>query len=248
MVKQFLKKILLKVTPNRLIQMYQLKIYNQGDEYLNYSYSQEGEDLLLKRFIGDKKDGFYIDIGAHHPYRFSNTFHFYKKGWKGVNIDAMPGSMTAFKKDRPRDINLEIGVSSEEGELLYYIFNEPALNTFSKQEAEKKDGLRNFKIEKTQKVKTLPLSEILNDCLPDTPNTPTIDFMNIDVEGLDFIVLQSNNWSKYRPNFILIEDLESRLIDKTIQESALYKYLNQLDYQLVAKTFNTLFFKDSTMS
>lgn len=78
-------------------------------------YSQEGEDLLLSRILGDKKDGFYVDVGAHHPFRFSNTYLLYKQGWRGINIDAMPGSMKLFNRFRPRDINIECGVASGGG-------------------------------------------------------------------------------------------------------------------------------------
>ena len=100
------------------------------------SWSQEGEDMVLRR-IFEKKNGFYVDVGAHHPIRFSNTYFFYRIGWSGINIDAMPGSMQAFKKSRVRDINLELGVSNHNANLDYYIFNDTALNTFSVKNFEK---------------------------------------------------------------------------------------------------------------
>ena len=50
---------------------------HEAASYLNISFSQEGEDLVLQRLIGIKSNGFYVDIGAHHPYRFSNTYKFY---------------------------------------------------------------------------------------------------------------------------------------------------------------------------
>ena len=80
------------------------------------SFAQEGEDrvlfsLLFKLHGGKHIDnGFYVDVGAHHPYYLSNTYIFYRQGWRGLNIDAMPGSMALFEKNRPRDINLESGV------------------------------------------------------------------------------------------------------------------------------------------
>ena len=58
-------------------------------------YSQEGEDMILGKIFSGQKHGFYVDVGAHHPLRFSNTYLFYLKGWRGINIDAMPGSMVA---------------------------------------------------------------------------------------------------------------------------------------------------------
>lgn len=100
------------------------------------SFSQEGEDLILHRLFQDyehitktKLEGFYIDVGAHHPIRFSNTFSFYVKGWSGINIDPTPGGMEAFRNIRPRDVNLELAVSDKKEKLKFYLFEEPALNT-----------------------------------------------------------------------------------------------------------------------
>jgi hypothetical protein len=89
---------------------------------INYerSYSQEGEDRILLRPFENCKDGFYVDVGAHHPTRYSNTYLFYRMEWSGINIDAAPGSMNLFKKKRPRDINLEVAISDREEELTFY--------------------------------------------------------------------------------------------------------------------------------
>src|SRR6185436_8799288 len=94
------------------------------------SYSQEGEDLLLARLFEHDAQGIYVDVGAHHPFRFSNTCLLSKKGWRGINIDARPGSMRLFQRFRPNDVNLELGVSEHPGHLEFYVFAEPALNTF----------------------------------------------------------------------------------------------------------------------
>src|SRR6476646_5268501 len=73
-----------------------------ADRYGYRSYSQEGEDRVLASLLfkirGGKEvtDGFYVDVGAHHPFKYSNTCFFYARGWQGINIDAWPGSMAAF--------------------------------------------------------------------------------------------------------------------------------------------------------
>lgn len=90
----------------------------------NLSFSQEGEDMILRKLLDRKTTGFYIDVGAHHPQRFSNTYFFYLKGWSGINIDPIPGRMKLFNQLRNRDINLEIGISESKKSLTYYIFNE----------------------------------------------------------------------------------------------------------------------------
>lgn len=96
-------------------------------DYHRLSYSQEGEDLILAALFDlefSQMGGFYVDVGAHHPKRFSNTFLFYLNGWSGINIDAAPGSMLAFQRERPRDVNIEAAVGEAETALTFYEFNE----------------------------------------------------------------------------------------------------------------------------
>ncbi|MCD7914177.1 MAG: hypothetical protein LUG96_02180 [Tannerellaceae bacterium] len=68
--------------------------------YGSTSYSQEGEDIVLN-FLFENKEGykgFYVDIGTHHPFRFSNTAYFYKQGWQGINIEPTPGAIEVFNR------------------------------------------------------------------------------------------------------------------------------------------------------
>lgn len=206
--------------------------------YFIRSYSQEGEDMILRRLFEGENLGFYIDVGAHHPKRFSNTFMFYKKGWNGINIDAMPSSMKAFDKARPRDTNLEIPVSNKKELLTYYMFNEPALNGFSKNLTEERSGVNQYKVISEIKIETSTLKAILNEYLP---NDQKIDFMSIDVEGLDLQVLKSNDWQKYSPTFVLVEVLNCSL--SNIEESKEYSFLSSVGYEIYAKTMNTVFFR-----
>ncbi|RYG33949.1 MAG: FkbM family methyltransferase [Chitinophagaceae bacterium] len=208
-------------------------------QHLNLSFSQEGEDLVLHRHFNYKPSGFYVDVGAHHPYRFSNTFKFYLKGWRGINIDPLPGSMKLFDEKRPKDINLEIGISENDGETLnYYMFDEPTLNTFDPSLVQRAEG-ENYRLEKTVTVKTVRLSSVLDQHLrQDQP----IDFLTIDVEGFDLYVLRSNNWDKYRPAIVIAESYGTRLEDDLM--SPVSKFLATKNYQLVSKTANSLFYKD----
>ncbi|OYU42663.1 MAG: SAM-dependent methyltransferase [Burkholderiales bacterium PBB4] len=231
-----IKKLLTALIPFRLKQI----IINENNDFKNNSYSQEGEDLILDKFLTYKRKGFYIDIGAHHPKRFSNTYLYYKRGWRGINIDALPGSMIEFQKQRNQDINLEIGISKTSDKQIFYIFNEPALNTFDKELAYSKNGTNGNYITKQLNVQTSPLSQILDNYLPE--NVKNIDFMSIDVEGLELLVLESNDWNKYKPQFLLVEELNNCL-NIMIKESAVLKFLEERNYTLIAKTFNTSFYK-----
>jgi len=236
MLKKLIKTILPKKVKEKIIDIKN----NYFDGYALKSYAQEGEDMILRRLFEKQQNGFYVDVGAHHPKRFSNTFFFYKKGWKGINIDAMPNSMKLFNKIRPRDINIEKPVSDKRQILTYYAFNEPALNGFSKelsQERNSKDN--NYHIIFKKDIETSTLSEILDNNLP---KNQKIDYLSIDVEGLDFMVLQSNNFMKYKPKVILIEILGSSLSD--IGNNDISVYLKQFNYSIYAKAVNTVIFID----
>lgn len=235
-----MKSILKKILPKSAIKFIVNFKNNYLDGYALKSYSQEGEDMILRRIFERQSTGFYVDVGAHHPKRFSNTYYFYRKGWNGINIDAMPGSMIPFESMRSRDINIEKPISSKKQVLTYYAFNEPALNGFSKEISEARDGLNNYKIEFTKDIETSTLEEVLDENLP---SNQVIDFLSIDVEGLDFDVIKSMNIKKYRPRVILVEVLGSSLSD--LQQDSIYKFLIDEDYALYAKAVNTVIFKSN---
>ncbi|MDD3280440.1 MAG: FkbM family methyltransferase [Bacteroidales bacterium] len=204
------------------------------------AYAQDGEDMLLASFFENKKKykGFYVDVGAHHPYRFSNTAYFYKKGWRGINIEPTPSLFKKFIKHRKKDINLNIGIGK--GEVLtFHIFNDGALNTFDSEIAKERDGSHNRKYYIIEKINihTYPLKDILDRNLP---HQRKIDLLTIDVEGFDFEVIQSNDWNKYIPTFILIE-CESTIDD--IQSNSIYQFLKAKNYTMVGRTQRTSLFK-----
>ena len=204
------------------------------------SYSQEGEDLILLRIFEKKRTGFYVDVGAHHPFRFSNTYLFYRMGWRGINIDATPGSMKLFNKFRKRDINIEVAIGEKEDILTFYIFNEPALNTFDENLARQRNGKMGYYIIKELLLKVLPLSKILEKYLPEGQE---IDFLNVDVEGKDFEVLKSNDWSTYRPKVVLVEILPSSI--EEVFKHPIFIFMKENGYSFFAKTFNTCFFVEN---
>lgn len=198
------------------------------------SYAQEGEDLILARIFEGKSKGTYVDVGAHHPQRFSNTYLLYKRGWRGVNIDATPGSMRLFQPVRPRDINLEIGVTAKAEDRDFYTFNEPALNTFDGDRARTLDKPP-YRIEAIRRVRCAPLSQILRE-----QNIASVDLLTIDAEGFDFEVLQTLDWDVTQPRVVLIEQF-SRDIEGLVGTES-HRYLHDRGYRMIAKTWNSVFY------
>lgn len=207
--------------------------------FLTPSFSQEGEDIVIDRLLNYPPNGFYVDIGAHHPMRFSNTFKFYLRGWSGINVEPRPGSKIKFEKLRPRDLTFEIGISKVEGELTFYEFDEPALNTFSKDLAQERVSTTTYKIIGKQTIATMPLTKFFERNIE---KDQTIDLLSVDVEGLDLEVLESNDWKTYRPRLIVCEILNTDL--SKVEDSEIFKFLKQQNYVLVAKTVNSVFFKE----
>ena len=163
------------------------------------SYSQNGEDVILRRIFGDKKDGFYIDIGASHPEFLSVTKHFYDQGWCGLNVDPLKKSITLFTKDRPRDLNLNLAIDCENGSREFFeITDYPELSTFSAEAA------ANLSVG-GYNVISYPVNTITGDKLFSEYVRYPVDFMKIDVEGRENEVIRSIDFYRYRPKVLVIE-------------------------------------------
>jgi hypothetical protein len=149
--------------------------------------------------------------------------------------------MSLFEKYRPRDVNIEQPISEKYEKLTFYIFNEKALNTFVQSNAEKYLLNPDYKILEKKELEAFPLTQVLERYYPEGKQ---VDFMTVDVEGLDLQVLKSNNWLKFKPLFVLVETLEMESIIE-FQNSDIYNFLISKGYLFFAKTVNTYFFKIS---
>ena len=168
---------------------------------LRVSYAQNGEDIVLSRGFRDD-DGFYVDIGAFDPKSDSVTKLFYDRGWSGINVDPVPEVIELFERDRPRDINVQIAVSVEPGEAELWT-GPPELVGHSTLDAEIAAAHLADGIEFTRsRVPTMRLDELLATRVPEGT---VIDFLKVDVEGHERAVLESCDWSKWRPRVVIVE-------------------------------------------
>ena len=209
----------------------------------NEFYSQFGEDSILFAYFRSKEygkskrldhiePGFYVDIGAHHPYMISNTWFFYQRGWRGINVDPAPGTKKGFDAIRPRDITLEVGISDEDGAATLFSYERRVHNTL--------DGSRVDGSQISEKiiVPTLRLETLLDRYMP--PNQ-AIDILSIDVEGLDLKVLRSNNWTKYRPEIVVSEHHEPSA--RALIASEMVSAMTRWGYELYAWAQPSLIFR-----
>lgn len=202
----------------------------------NSSHSQFGEDMLIRGHFGSRKNGFYVDIGAHHPVYYSNTYHFYLKGWNGVNIEATPEVINLFNQLRSRDKNINACIGKKSGELVtFFEFEQAALNTISESMAKDCED-KGHKIIRKREMTTVNINDLLEKHVP---KNKEIDFLTIDIEGLDNLIITSLNFDRFSPAAILVEDHKFKIEHP---ESEMLDVLRSKGYTLEGKCGPSLMF------
>ena len=164
------------------------------------SYSQFGEDLLVQEILGyQRRDIFYIDIGAFHPISKSNTYIFYKRGGKGICVEPNPLAKELWRRFRPRDIFVGNGVTG-------------GLNCFLKYQTECGSGEQNhfnqFVSEEsinTLNIQCINIRQLIEDFLP---SGQPVDLLSLDCEGMDIDLIRNFPFDLVRPRVVLVEDFE----------------------------------------
>lgn len=202
------------------------------------SFAQYGEDVLLYTLFAPAPRGFYIDVGAHHPWRLSNTYKLYLRGWSGITIEPNPDVAALFARRRPRDLHLTCGIARERAELTFYKFADSKLNSFDSEQANRMEQ----KIVERIQVACLPLQDVVDQQRPDG----VIDLLSVDCEGLDLDVLCSLDWTRIRPTVVIVEDFEqfTRNKDGTTL-SPIRSFLTGRGYVLVSQAVFSFIYVDT---
>ena len=241
--KYFIKK---RIT-HKLWKMYDafinkfLSKSKQFDSFVKLSYSQSGEDVIIKNIFDvlDISHPSYIDIGAHHPLYMNNTAIFYKNGSRGINIEPDSYLFQRFPLERELDINLNIGISDISGEQDFYIINVPTLNTFSKETAEDYSNKGNYNIIDVKKIKT----ETIQNVIRKYNNGIFPQFLSIDAEGIDELILNSIDFNSQNiPIVICIETITFSETGNGIKNKQIIEFLESKNYLYYADTnINSIF-------
>jgi FkbM family methyltransferase len=229
-----MKKLLKKITS--LIIFRKIVI----NPFEKVSYSQCGEDLIVKFIFDILKitNPTYLDIGAHHPHYLSNTALFYQNGSVGINIEPDPKLFELFKEIRVRDKNLNIGISDKEEVLDFYVISTPTLNTFSKKEAQNYEKEGNFKINEIIKIKVTHLDMVIKNFA----NGIFPQFLSIDAEGVDEMIINQIDFDSNYPIVICIETISFSTSGNGVKNEDLIQNIKSKGYLLYAYTnINTIF-------
>lgn len=232
----------LKCTLRRILEKICWRLTKRMD--CKMSFSQNGEDILLKILLFDilkLSHVKYFDIGANDPRRFSNTYLFYTMfgdKTEGILVEPNLELCEKIRMVRKRDIVLQAGVgggdTSAEESMVYYMMSDNTLNTFSKKEAEAYKAL-GYHLIKEVNVDIIPVNKIFEQF-------GRGNLLSIDVEGLDFAILESLNYDKYSPECICVENCEHHAVKQSGTD--IDKLLTLKGYMVFADTnVNTIFVK-----
>lgn len=222
-MKDNLERLLFKLLPEVLSNFLGI-LYGVFKGYRK-SYSQFGEDLILTQYLIDKcgvNKGFYIDIGAYHPRFISNTHLLYKRGWCGVCVDLDEEKLKWFRLFRGNSVETicaAVAPTDSKGEITFYKHKRllSEIDTIDENVAIENKLKRGWDFS-SKSVPSVTINELLNKY-----EGKSIDFLNIDIEGVDELVLLNLDFEKFRPRVILFEDNKnfggsSRVVEKLKEE------------------------------
>ena len=205
---------------------------------LKMSYAQDGEDLIAWRLLNNLGISHvrYLDIGAHDPKYLSNTALFHLFGGYGMNIEPDPRCHAAFVRQRPRDINLNIGIGPVAGTLNFHRMADASLSTFSSTEADRLTDEQGAKVADVLPVRVATIRDVLEE------HRFRPDFLTLDVEGIEMSILHSYDWKRHRPGVVCVETVSYSRSGGQQRDPAPGEWLQSVGYAPAAVTLaNSLF-------
>jgi FkbM family methyltransferase len=210
--------------------------------FVEFSFSQYGEDVIIRQIFNSLKilNPSYLDIGAHDPIQLSNTYNFYLKNSKGFLIEPNPILIPKLRKIRKWDTILNIGIGNgNQNSADLFILNNDVLSTFSEEEAKLYEKL-GHKIKSKVKVPLISINDVIENKIGYCP-----DFVSIDIEGKEYEILETFDFSKFRPKIFCIETWSYA---KTQKENNIIELMHKNNYLTVADTTLNTIFKDRMLN
>jgi FkbM family methyltransferase len=223
------------------------KVYNKLKRgNLKLSFSQCGEDLIIMFLVSSLKlkQVQYFDIGTNHPQNMNNTYLLYLNNFRGICIEPDESFHKKIKKYRPNDVLIKAGISIEnKTNADFFLMDDPLLNTFSQEEAENMVKNHNRKITKKITVPLISINDIFNQYYLKGSHV----IVSIDAEGLDVAILNSLDFSLYRPAIICVETVAYAETLSQKKDTRINDLLGGHNYSLYADTHINGIFIDNNL-
>ena len=199
-IRELLEKLLKSIESNSLL----LDLHIMSNTYGLDFKGQYGQDIIAYLCLKNKKNGFYIDIGAYDGIRLSNTYIFEKLGWKGFCVEASPKNFEALQKNRKCDL-YNCAVSSKNVGKAKFLTSTvgvlDVLDTHNTEGHKKRIEKESDKNMEYVEVDTMTFEELMSNY----KDINHIDFMSLDIEGGELDVLKSIDFDKYSFGLITVE-------------------------------------------
>lgn len=188
------------------------------------TYSQHGEDLkILDLLVDVSARGPYLDVGCNHPFRLSNTYLLYQRGWRGICVDPLPRYEKLFAKWRPNDTFVCAAVSETPGSMQLFEFQSDVLSTLDSTIADEyvKKG---YALRRKTTVPAMPLDVLLAKNSVSLP----MSLLSIDIEGYELPALRSMDLDRWKPQVVCLEALTA----DGVRNEAAIAHLLQSGYEI----------------
>tara|TARA_R100000963_G_C4613365_1_gene83050 strand:+ start:223 stop:831 length:609 start_codon:yes stop_codon:yes gene_type:complete len=199
-------------------------------------YSQYGEEYVIDSFFNKKKNGFCVDIGAADGIRYSNSRYLIEElNWSGVLVEPHPTFFDNLKelyKNTDTISLLNIAIHTKTGKLPFYVYGRDKHAQVSTLSESFKERVIIAHGDKYEDEAIIVNVETLENILKDSP---FVDFLSVDCEGVDMEVMKSNDWNVYRPTLVCVE--------LSMPEEEVVEFMSSVDYKLYQKTAGNIFFK-----
>lgn len=187
-------------------------------------YSQRNEELIIRDFFYDRRNGFFVDVGASHYKDFSTTYYLEKVlGWTGIAVDAGPDYAPLYRKHR-KNTRFFCFFVADKSDALVDFFMSP-LNKFLSSSSEEwliEVPKKPIPYQKTQ-VPTITLDDLLGRA-----GILGFDFLSMDIELAEPAALAGFSIEKHRPSLVCIE------VHKQVQQEIL-DYFSRHHYKIIRR-------------
>jgi FkbM family methyltransferase len=185
-----------------------VRLYTEMETGLSFP-GQAGQDLLAYLYFRGKKDGFFLDIGAHDGRTHSNTFIFEQLGWRGVCVEPLPDVFKLLRRNRRCDCCQAAlaGCSDPRAGFIHA----QGVDTLSGLKWEMADSHEGWIVQEGGRperitVKAMTFPELMGAY----PGIRTIDFLSLDVEGAELSILKTIDFDYYNFGLITVECVEEK--------------------------------------
>lgn len=176
-------------------------------------YSQSGQDKWVCDFFNYKKNGYFVEVGAYDGIQTSNTYYLEKElGWNGICIEANLEIFQALKQNRQSN-NINFAVSSNKG---FCNFSGDKINTFGH----------------------VVECDTLNSILYNNSCKQKIDYLSLDIEGMEYEALKSLDFNYWDIKLITVE--HNLYCTNDIEKNKIYDLLSSKNFERVVEDVKCL--------